>query len=39
MSVSAKSSLQSARGKSIMNSTYIMSTKLASNVFALSRPK
>ena len=33
MGVSAKSSLQSARRKFIMNSTYIMSTKLASNVF------
>ena len=39
MGVSAKSSLQSARRKFIMNSTYIMSTKLASNVFGLGRPK
>ena len=33
MSLSAKSSLQSARRKFIMNSAYIMSTKLESNVF------
>ena len=39
MSLSAKSSLQSARRKFIMNSTYIMSAKLESNVFGLSRPK
>ena len=39
MSLSAKSSLQSARRKFFMNSTYIMSTKLESNVFGLRRPK
>ena len=39
MSLSAKSSVQSARRKFIMNSAYIMSTKLESNVFGLSRPK
>ena len=39
MSLSAESSLQSARRKFIMKSRYIMSTKLESNVFGLSRPK
>ena len=39
MSLSAKSSLESTRGKFFMNSTYIMSRKKESNVFGLSRPK
>ena len=39
MSLSAKSSLQSARRKVFMNSTYIMSRKKESNVFGLRRPK
>ena len=39
MSLSAKSSLQSTRRKFFMNSTYIMSRKLESNVFRLRRPK
>ena len=39
MSLSAKSSLQSTRRKFFMNSTYIMSRKLESNVFGLMRPK
>ena len=39
MSLSAKSSLQSPRRKFFMNSTYIMSRKLESNVFGLRRPK
>ena len=39
MSLSAKSSLQSAGRKVFMNSTYIMSRKLESNVFGPSRPK
>ena len=39
MSLSAKSSLQSARRKFFMKPTYIISTKLESNVFGLSRPK
>ena len=39
MSLSAKSSLQSARKKFFMNSTYIMSRKSESNVFGLKRPK
>ena len=39
MSLSAKSSLQSAKRKFFMNSTYIMSTKLESNVFGLRRRK
>ena len=39
MNVSAKSSLQSARRKFIMNSRYIMSTKLESIVFGVKRPK
>ena len=37
MSLTANSSLKSAR-KFFMNSTYIMSTKLESNVFGLKRP-
>ena len=39
MSLSAKSSLQSARRKFFMNSTYIMSRKKESNVLWLRRPK
>ena len=39
MSLTATSSLESARRKLFMNSTYIMSRKSESNVFALSRPK
>ena len=39
MSLSAKSSHQSARRKVFMNSTYIMSRKKESNVFGLRRPK
>ena len=39
MSLSAKSSLQSTRRKFFMNSRYIMSRKLESNVFGLRRPK
>ena len=39
MSLTAIHSLESARRKFIMNSTYIMSTKFESNVFGLSRPK
>ena len=39
MSVTATSSLESARKKFFMNSTYIMSTKKESNVFGLRRPK
>ena len=39
MSLTATTSLESARRKSFMNSTYIMSRKKESNVFALSRPK
>ena len=39
MSLTAKSSLQSARRKVFMNSTYIMSRKWESNVFGLRRPK
>ena len=39
MSLSAKSSLQSARRKFFMNSTYIMCRKYESNVFGLTRPK
>ena len=39
MSLSAKSSLQWARRKFFMNSTYIMSRKYESNVFGLWRPK
>ena len=39
MSLTAMSSLESARMKYSMNTTYIMSTKWESNVFRLSRPK
>ena len=39
MSLTAISSLESARRTFLMNSTYIMSRKYESNVFALRRPK
>ena len=39
MSLSAKSSLESARRKFFMSSTCIMSRKKESNVFGLRRPK
>ena len=39
MILTAMSSLESARGKFFMNSTYIMSRKKESNVFGLNRPK
>ena len=39
MSLRAISSLESARRKFLRNSTYIMSTKMESNVFVLRRPK
>ena len=39
MSLTASGSLESERRKFFMNSTYIMSRKLESNVFALRRPK
>ena len=39
MSLTATSSLESARIKFFMNSTYIMSAKKESNVFGLRRPK
>ena len=39
MSLRAISSVESARRKFFMNSTYIMSTKMESNVFVLRRPK
>ena len=39
MSLSAKSSMESARRKFFMDSTYIMSRKKESNVFGLRRPK
>ena len=39
MSLTAIRTLESARRKFFMNSTYIMSTKLESNVFVLRRPK
>ena len=39
MSLSAKSSLQSARRKFFMNSTYMMSRKKESIVFGVRRPK
>ena len=39
MSIRAISSLESARRKFLMNSTYIMSRKMESNVFGLRRPK
>ena len=38
MSLTANSSVESARAKFLMNSTYIMSRKLESNVFGLCRP-
>ena len=39
MSLKATSSLESATRKFFMNSTYIMSKKMESNVFWLRRPK
>ena len=39
MSLTAISSLQSARRKFFMNTTYMMSRKMESNVFGLRRPK
>ena len=39
MSLSAKSSLESARRKFFIISTYIMSRKKESNIFKLRRPK
>ena len=39
MSLKAIRSLESARRKFFMNSTYIMSRKVESNVFGLWRPK
>ena len=39
MSLKAISSLESVRRKFFMNSTYIMSRKMESNVFGLTRPK
>ena len=39
MTLTAMSLLESARRKFVMNSTYIMSRKKDSNVFALRRPK
>ena len=39
MSLTAISSLDSARRKFLMNSTSIMSRKMESNVFSLRRPK
>ena len=39
MSLRANSSLERARTKFFMNSTYIMSRKMESNVFGLRRPK
>ena len=39
MSLTAMSSLESARRKFFMNSTYIVSTKKESNVSRLRRPK
>ena len=39
MSLRAISSLESARRKFFMNTTYIMSRKMESNVFGLRRPK
>ena len=38
MSLTAISPLESARRKFFMNSTYIMSRKMKSNVFGLRRP-
>ena len=39
MSLTANSSVESAREKFLMKSTYIMSRKLESKVFRLRRPK
>ena len=39
MGLRAISSLESARRKFLMNTTYIMSRKMESNVFGLRRPK
>ena len=39
MSLTANNSLESARIKFFVNSTYIMSRKLESNAFGLRRPK
>ena len=39
MSLTAIRTLKSARIKFFMNSTYIMSRKMESNVFGLRRPK
>ena len=39
MSLTAKSSLESARRKFFINSRYIMSRNKESNVFGLRRPK
>ena len=39
MSLTAISSLESARRKFFMNTTYVMPRKLESNVFGLRRPK
>ena len=39
MTLTAISSLESARIKFLMNSTYIMSRRWESNVFGLRRPK
>ena len=39
MSLTANSSLKSAIRKFLMNSTYVMSRNLESNVFGLRRPK
>ena len=39
MSLTATSSLESARREFFMNSTYIMSRNWESNVFGLRRPK
>ena len=39
MSLIANGSLESARRKFFMNSTYMMSRKSESNVFGLRRPK
>ena len=39
MSLTAIQSLESTRSKFLMNTTYIMSRKMESNVFGLRRPK
>ena len=39
MSLTANSSLESARKKFFMNSTYVLSRKWESNVFVLRSPK